>query len=207
MIFIMECTCNLKTKKMGTSNFYNKNANRVYACLMAEQDEESGGIIYPEIWEIDEFKENLRDTIAERCKGNFNYEYEYGDDGERNFYGQFIMTISKMIKFHDWYIHPKVLIILRAGYYSGANLDYEVTFENDWNSDYEDIKSCIKDAFWNSELNEGLRAIHSAKLERKIESVLDELIEFVEKIFEDFTTPLRVVARSSNGATIYEEVK
>ena len=77
-------------------------------------------------------------------------------------------------------IYVQVTAVVRSGYYSGVNLDWHTTFE-----EYgETIEHLLPEA----------------------EKVANALVEQMEYVFGEFTTPLGVVARFSNGETIYSEL-
>lgn len=73
-----------------------------------------------------------------------------------------------------------VTAVTRAGYYEGCNLDWHCEFV-EWG---ENVEHLIPNA----------------------EKVKEELVEKLESIFREFSTPLGVVARFSNGETIYEKI-
>lgn len=174
---------------MGTSNFYNKNANQVYACLMGDVEE----------FEILNFKLDVSDMISE-----LPYEFYEEDtyDNNRSFCGHYLCRIesSKIIGNVELIVSLKV--VLRSGYYDGANLDWEIECDN---TEYNCISDYIEDAFDYSEMNAGLKVIHKSKATDWIEEIQEKMINDVEKVFAKITQPLKVVARFSNGETIYEK--
>jgi len=189
---------------MGTSNFYNKNASKIYACEIQEE------------WDYDDLKGNL----ASELKAKFNNDYirpqEREFDNERNFSGEYIGLIFDEIAFTDsptgeeWYLHIKIKPIIRSGYYDGCNLDYEIE-STIWTYGYEDNFSsenfsCDDESIFKEFLHEIKEKFkYHKRLIKQIESFKTESIKKLEQVYNDYSNPLKTFAKFSNGETIYIE--
>lgn len=141
---------------MGTSNFYNKNASKVYVVL--EDGEERVHICKecgeehftdvipiecescqstrfiteertnsPEQYEIEEFKTYVREEAEKACTDKeIHFTKQDRYDDERNFTGHYLFTLSKSKEYAGAEVCVEVTAVLRSGYYEAANLDYEV---------------------------------------------------------------------------------
>lgn len=89
-----------------------------------------------------------------------------------------IGALSEYVSDDESGIDVIVTAVVRSGYYEGVNLDWHCEFE-EWG---ESVEHLIPQA----------------------NKVGRELVEKLENIFKQFTTPLRSVATFSNGETIYE---
>lgn len=174
---------------MATGNFYNKNASRIFACEINEE------------WEHKDLLDNLRSELS-----NLKYSYEnFDSDNERQFTGFYVGDVWASKYYGDVECEVRVKAVVRSGYYSGCNLDWELEYRtgSDW-SDELDVDEIASDIEWNSDLTEKRSKYLAEFAETFLENAGQELIEKVEKIFTDYSTPLVVTARFSNGETIYE---
>jgi hypothetical protein len=107
--------------------------------------------------------------------------------------------------FGDVNVQVNINCVARHAYYEGASLDWYVTctMENETEL-IDDMDYEINE--WMSYMNAGLRTIQSRNAEKWVTSIKDSLIETVEKIFTENSTPLVVTARFSNGETMYKKV-
>lgn len=139
---------------MGTSNFYNKNANRVYAvCMPVEEKFSKCKECGEKAFEWEEGYESEETTTCSVCGtedsiehdtesvSNDSYEedveyfkerlaesefYTDGgkDDQDRSFYGKSLGYFRKIKTFGDVEVEVRIQAMIRSGYYEGANLDY-----------------------------------------------------------------------------------
>ena len=173
-----------------------------------------------ESWEIDEFKEYVRETAENKVK-SLPYEYRFEDEcgNERDYtsFELFSFRTSKM--YGDISVDIKIVGQLVGAYYEGASLDFEVYIDNggEWvaleNGYYTTTEADIlNDLFapqyehYYSDMNQGLRRILMNKAVKWAEKEVKELKETIEQVFEKVSQPLNVVATFSNGETIYEKV-
>lgn len=185
---------------MGTSNFYNRNASKIFAISGTFENEEGET-------EIDEF-------IYDDTKGNIQSELKdftscdkWESNGLRSYDGTIFAEKTEWKTFAGAEFGVKIQCIARSGYYDGANFDWEVTFEDAGGNDFDEVdESDIKDIleyYADSPKVKGIVAPHVAKW---LEKTKTELVEKVEKVYEMYTDKLVVTARFSNGETMYAKV-
>jgi len=198
---------------MGTSNFYNKNASKYFAVLMdSEQpvlDDEGNETEETEIhtvedYEVDDFIEYIHEKLTESKFENWiPTKLIWEKDSNRNFEGRILGELSEEKKYGDVWAKVEIEVIMRNGYYEGANLDWNIKFLLDGNEVDED---CIREDFvWNSDLNTGLATMVAQKAEKWMSNKRGELISEIERIFTEISEPLVKVATFSNGETIYSK--
>jgi hypothetical protein len=157
---------------MSTSNFANKNASKVFAVELADE------------WSYDDLKDNLRHEL-DLTEDNFNETNE-----NRSYPSQSVGYIEKF--FNGFSV--RLYVIIRSGYSSGVNLDWETQFRGyyDYYDDFEDFKD-----------------FEVGKIDSEIIDTLEgseiQLVTETEKVFELYSTPLNCVGVFSNGEAIYEK--
>jgi hypothetical protein len=120
------------TKKitiMGTSNFYNRNASRTFA-FQAEEE-----------WDWDDMKDNISSMMAAIAeKLGFSY-YEGGDDlhDNRSFPSNAVARFSTGKQYKGFSVGITLTAIVRSGYYSGGNLDWQIEYDFDGSGESEDL--------------------------------------------------------------------
>jgi len=202
---------------MSTSNFYKKNAKYYYAIMPQVNEAEDENIIADTDW-WDNKIAYIQEALSKSFGDKFDKEYWSGwvDNNTR------LIGIVK-IPFHylkmNMWLYMSVL--LRSGYYEGANLDYSwewyienECFEIDSASTYElngdNLVKEIEDWFisdnWTC-LNMGIFNIHRHRLARKLNKILGDTADKLEAVFKKVSVPMGVVARFSNGETIYKAVE
>jgi hypothetical protein len=198
---------------MGTSNFYNKNASKTFAVLMGYEQpiiDEDGNETdqtewrSPDEWDYDDFISNIQSTLKE---SPYYWRPEIGNNSHnlRSFEGRILGSYIEGKTLLNVSLEVQITCILRSGYYEGANLDWEITYYID-GYEHDDIDNAIEEWEYqaNKDFNIGLCRIHKAKAEEYLNQTRDKLIEHVEKVYTEASMPLRVVARFSNGETMYE---
>jgi hypothetical protein len=153
--------------------------------------------------------EDFKSNIKERFESLENFIFrENGtmQTNNRNFEGSVIgsLYLKKDKSYLNLELEIQVVVIVRSGYYEGANLDYELNYSiNDYKDD--NIESVVDEWEYQAEkeYKKGLVTINKPRVESYLESQGQVLVEQVEKIFEEVSTPLNVVASFSNGETIY----
>ena len=155
---------------MATSNFYNKNATKIYACGIEED------------FKYQDLKENLNYILE---KNNYYLNESY--DNNRNYGGLFVGEKTIFFNNKNKEIQATIKPIIRSGYCDGVNLDYEFTISNQYGDELEDFEKGAKTIF------------------QKAKKALEKEIKSLEKIFSEVSTPLDVIARFSNGETIYQK--
>lgn len=203
---------------MGTSNFHSVNAGNTYAVLMSYEspicDDDGNETDETETqacdtWEVDDFINNIR-TEAERIAKEDGFKYhqdlEMTDPNElRSFGSSPLFQIYLDKHFGDVHVEVNINCVMRSGYYDGACLDwFDTTVYGGETESFSDTDYAIED--WMSDMNAGLRKIQEGKAKTWLWSTRNNIIETVEKIFTEHSTPLVVTARFSNGETIYSKV-
>jgi hypothetical protein len=175
---------------MATSNFHNVNASKIFAVEIEEE------------FDYDDLIENLTSEFSakESFRSGGSDEHEL-----RSYPSKVLGSLFKSANFGDIEVCTQISLIVRSGYYSGVNLDWQlkhtVCGEEVSVGDFKDVAD-----YW-SRLNKGLVTIQSKNAEKWAEKTAEELIAEVEKVYKDFSTPLDVVARFSNGETIYKKAE
>lgn len=142
---------------MATSNFQNENASRIYAVDL-END-----------WDYDDLISNLEFELSNMP--------EYRDKGrDRHELRSYPSKVLGSLIDGD----VQVVAIVRSGYYSGCNLDWDFYFND------EDFDSRAEDS-----------AENKAKL--------DKLVKKLEDLYNGYSQTLKVKAIFSNGETWYEK--
>ena len=176
---------------MATSNFHNVNSSDIFAVELENE------------FDYDDLIENLKSEFNNQCKswyeGNGNDPHE-----SRSYPSKVLGSIAESIQYKEFGIECKLSVIVRSGYYSGCNLD--------WNMEY----SLGGDAFELDDLAYNLRyqldfsksksekyALMASKKMTKIEN---SMVELTERIYGMYTDKIGVVARFSNGETIYSKL-
>lgn len=156
---------------MGTSNFYNKNATSIFALEIRDQ------------WEWDMQYEDL---LIQLCDAYGYTVYNQSDaptpdSNNRSFGGLVLGEKSKHYIGNDVELIVTIRAIIRSGYYSDANLDWEIETEK----------------------------IHreplSGQQEVWIESAREDLTDELESFYSEVSTELGVTARFSNGNCMYHK--
>ena len=180
---------------MATSNF-KSSADHIYAVM---NDDE---FVY------EETRDNLQYEFdrTDRDKSNvfaFVKTHEYEAIGEGILIGQLYASFDYL----GFEFTMVFNIIMRSGYYSGFNLDYE--FSCGYDGDNCDTIEEMVDDFEDYAIEDmkGLYAIHGKRLRVKLEAFHDEIEAEVIRVFEMYSDTLIVVARFSNGETFYKKVE
>ena len=190
---------------MSTPNFSKKNA-RDYHCVGLTQEDDDfidWYFIMEEIREVakEEHKfYNIDESDSDRYRTlNYvtekNYEMQYG--GER--------------------YYATVMLGIRSGYYSGANIDYDIILKDDiYGWPYFDLEGgdthqlaedCVRYKEKNEQfsVNKGIFTIHRKKLEKRLEQWLNSIVEECEDICKKCAEEeLVCTVQFSNGEAIYE---
>lgn len=197
---------------MGASNFYCKNASNIFPVFMSYEDtvlDEDGEetseteTVYPDEWqikdELDYFKEQL-----------VNDKYRCIDldewDGQRSYPSQSIKQWSICKAFAGVDVEVMITAKVTSGYHEGACLDWKIEGYlggHDTNGDFD-----ITDFTHYCDYNTGVAAFTYPKTIKWFEATKDAMIAEMEEIFARLSgVKLKVVARFSNGETMYETVK
>lgn len=184
---------------MATANFYNKNASNIYAIF---QENEYDDFIY------DDVKDNISNDLeayTKNSKAYLGYSSKFYRDAS------LIEVVSVTDEIAGVPFTVSIEVLMRSGYYEGANLDYEINY-NVESVEFDDLSEAFQAYFdvatYDFGMNKGLATIQAKNAANRLEAMSDELIENVEKILKaNCTHVLQVSARFSNGETWYSEVK
>lgn len=166
---------------MATRNFYNKNASKIFAVNIEED------------FDYQDLQENLQSALQQL--GFFATDES---DNERNFCGKYIAKKRLEFENQNQIVYLEIKAVIRSGYYSGVNLDYEFKIVgdciNNYNNDFEiDEKSDL-----NYEVARGFKTLF-----KQAKKALAKEVKVLEKVFAENSELLTVAARFSNGETIY----
>jgi hypothetical protein len=174
---------------MATSNFHNVNSSQIFAKELIDE------------FDYDDFKDNVKYSISNNFK-SYDEIDDYNDPtGLRSFPSIRLCSIDSNVCVGDIEATITIYTVIRSGYYEGVNLDYYIEYNIEGYT-YDDIdEGELIDIYGNDNItsDEISNFLHEVKLKK------DEMVEEVEKIYAEHTVVLKVVARFSNGETIYEK--
>jgi len=173
---------------MATSNFYNKNANSIFAVEIEDE------------WDYDDIKSNLK-SIFENSKYSFLVLDESEKNYNRSYPGFAIGSLYTHVEVHGIEATINIIPIIRSGYYSGINLDWELEIETDY-----DMLNSVDDLTESMSIFNKSNKKYFDLFVSKCKSTKEEMIEYVEKIYSEYSIPLGVTAIFSNGETIYHKI-
>jgi len=170
---------------MATNNFYKKNASFFY--VLNEDDEDRS------IWDLVE--KDILYALSRIGFEDIRQENRYDKDGK-------IIAVKEL---YEENIAARLYVIERAGYYFGANLDWDFSILDDYCNEikcgdyYEsDFYDYLKDK---KEIKE------MKKQQKRIIKKLDKEIDRLEATLEKITTHYIKVGQFSNGEAVYEKAK
>lgn len=131
-------------------------------------------------WEYDDLVSNLESEFASHTDYS---DYGKSDPYElRSFPSKSLGSFSNSVIVGDDDVEIYVTPVIRSGYYEGVNLDWHVRY---YINGYEDDT-------------------HSDNIE--ISTMINVYVEFIERIFRQYSEPIGVTAIFSNGETIYHKI-
>lgn len=194
---------------MGTSNFYNKNASKIWGVETSYYDEETNEEIEDEfLWE--DTRNNVSTSLEKIAiqKSRTYYEDSSLDVVQlRSFPSTSIGSYCKYFYFCN--IEFGVLLIphTTSGYYNGFNLDFDIHLSvSELYEKYDNMEDFIleiKESLL--ENHKGLR-MNLGNLQKRFGILLSEMIDEVESVYEMYSSSLEEFAKFSNGETIYKSV-
>lgn len=128
------------------------------------------------------------EDLVYNLESEFNIHNDYSDYGKtdpdelRSFPSRSLGSFSDSLTIGDDEVEIYITPVIRSGYYEGCNLDWHIRlyvngYEDDTYADNADV----------------LR-------------ISNEYVDFIENIYSQYSEPLGVTARFSNGETIYHKV-
>lgn len=181
----------------------------------------------------DDMKYNLIVALDEYRKANPDYVIYGGEDGwtndSRNFNGRIVGRLYRDFTIDDAYAHRKITFTvgddfcLRNGYYTGFNFDrVQSRYADNGTDEMETVTDAIHEAIYeydelrlsisvdNEDLTEEEAEEIKDKLYAKVVAEVEAFIAEADRIYrelgEKYFESHRVVARASNGETVYAKV-
>jgi hypothetical protein len=175
---------------MATSNFHNVNASAIFAVPLENE------------YDYEDLVCNLESEL-----GNNPDYVDYGktDKNElRSFPSRTLGSIRKYHQYKDFYVEVCVTPVIRSGYYSGVNLDWNVDYAI--NGDIYDIDELENGIGYNTALPISKIKVYSSLAEKKAEKLKNDIVEKLEAIYNNYSDRYGVTAVFSNGETIYHKL-
>jgi len=128
------------------------------------------------------------EDLVYNLESEFNIHNDYSDYGKtdpnelRSFPSRSLCSFSDSLTIGEDEVEIYITPVIRSGYYEGCNLDWHIRlYVNGYEDDtYADDANVLR--------------------------ISNEYIEFIENIYSQYSEPLGVTARFSNGETIYHKV-
>jgi len=126
--------------------------------------------------------------LVDNLESEFNSHSDYSDYGKsdpdelRSFPSKSLGSFSNSLTIGDDEVEVYVTPVIRSGYYEGCNLDWHVRY---YVNGYED------ETYYD----------HT-----RVQSMVYGYVDFIENLFNQYSQPLGVTARFSNGETIYHAI-
>ena len=131
-------------------------------------------------WEYQDLVSNLESEF----NTNLDYsDYSKSDPNElRSFPSKSVGSFSNSIEIGEDEVEVYVTPVIRSGYYEGVNLDWHVRY----------YVNGSEDETYESHPN--------------VQTLVGVYVNFIENVYEQYSQPLGVTARFSNGETIYHQI-
>jgi hypothetical protein len=128
------------------------------------------------------------EDLVYNLESEFNIHNDYSDYGKtdpdelRSYPSRSLGSFSDSLTIGEDEVEIYITPVIRSGYYEGCNLDWHIRlYVNGYEDDtYADDANVLR--------------------------ISNEYIEFIENIYSQYSEPLGVTARFSNGETIYHKV-
>jgi hypothetical protein len=177
---------------MATSNFHNENASAIFAVPLENEFD----------------YEDLVCNLESELSNNPDYvDYGKTDKHElRSFPSRTLGSIRKYAQYKDFYVEVCVTPVIRSGYYSGVNLDWNVDYLINGDASYDTPDFYIDDIAHYSNLPKSKATKYAKLAEKKAEKIKNEIVEKLESIYNNYSDRYGVTAVFSNGETIYHKL-
>ena len=175
---------------MATSNFHNVNASAIFAVPLENEYD----------------YEDLICNLESELSNNPDYvDYGKTDTNElRSFPSRTLGSIRKYHQYKDFYVEVCVTPVIRSGYYSGVNLDWNVDYTI--NGDIYDIDELENGIGYNTALPISKIKVYSSLAEKKAEKIKNQIVEELEALYNNYSDRYGVTAVFSNGETLYHKL-
>jgi hypothetical protein len=177
---------------MATSNFHNVNASAIFAVQL----------------ENDFDYEDLVDNLKSELNNDSDYvDYGKSDKHElRSFPSRSLGSIRKYHQYKDFYVEVCVTPVIRSGYYSGVNLDWNVDYLINGDVSYDSPDFYIDDIAYCGNLPKSKATQYAKLAEKKAEKLKNQIVEKLESLYNNYSEKYGVTAVFSNGETIYHKL-
>jgi hypothetical protein len=128
--------------------------------------------------------QDLVDNLESEFSTNLDYsDYSKSDPNElRSFPSKSLGSFNNSVEIGEDEVEVYVTPVIRSGYYEGCNLDWHVRY---YVNGYED---------------------DTYETHTRIQTLVEVYTNFIENVYEQYSQPLGVTARFSNGETIYHPI-
>lgn len=128
--------------------------------------------------------QDLVDNLESEFSTNIDYsDYSKSDPNElRSFPSKSLGSFNNSIEIGEEEVEIYVTPVIRSGYYEGCNLDWHVRY---YVNGYED---------------------DTYESHPRVQTLVEVYTNFIENVYEQYSQPLGVTARFSNGETIYHPI-
>ena len=128
--------------------------------------------------------QDLVDNLESEFSTNIDYsDYSKSDPNElRSFPSKSLGSFNNSIEIGEDEVEVYVTPVIRSGYYEGCNLDWHVRY---YVNGYED---------------------DTYESHPRVQTLVEVYTNFIENVYEQYSQPLGVTARFSNGETIYHPI-
>jgi hypothetical protein len=115
-------------------------------------------------------------------------------------------SIRKYHQYKDFYVEVCVTPVIRSGYYSGVNLDWNVDYLINGDVSYDSPDFYIDDIAYCGNLSKSAATKYAKLAEKKAEKIKNEIVDELESLYNDYSEKYGVTAVFSNGETIYHKL-
>ena len=128
--------------------------------------------------------QDLVDNLESEFSTNIDYsDYSKSDPNElRSFPSKSLGSFNNSIEIGEEEVEIYVTPVIRSGYYEGCNLDWHVRY---YVNGYED---------------------DTYESHPRVQTLVEVYTNFIENVYGQYSQPLGVTARFSNGETIYHPI-
>jgi len=177
---------------MATSNFHNVNASAIFAVPLEHEFD----------------YEDLICNLESELSNNPDYvDYGKTDKNElRSFPSRTLGSIRKYHQYKDFYVEVCVTPVIRSGYYSGVNLDWNVDYLINGDASYDTPDFYIDDIAHYGSLPKSKATKYAKLAENKAEKIKNQIVEELEALYNNYSDRYGVTAVFSNGETIYHKL-
>ena len=128
--------------------------------------------------------QDLVDNLESEFSTNIDYsDYSKSDPNElRSFPSKSLGSFNNSIEIGEDEVEVYVTPVIRSGYYEGCNLDWHVRYYVNGSED------------------------DTYESHTRVQTLVEVYTNFIENVYEQYSQPLGVTARFSNGETIYHAI-